>query len=881
MIKLTNINKYYHTGSESYHALKDINLTLPNQGLVFIVGKSGSGKSTLLNIIGGIDSYDSGDLIIDNLNTNTFSRKNFNSYRNTYVGFIFQEFNVVKNLTVYENIALSLQLKNESLKENHDLILQAIAEVGLTGKEKRKMNQLSGGERQRVAIARALVKKPKIVIADEPTGNLDKHNRDVVMDILKKIAQDHLVVVVTHDRDLANKYSSQSITLKDGEIINNSIVIPSDSSSNSCENIIEPIKPTIKTSFYLSMKSLKQNLMRFIFIVLFFTISLVFANATINLYFSNALNEYANYQNDYQNHYLTISQTEKIYNNEVKTGFFQLDTVSYQDLINSFNIDDSLDNFNIYKVIKNPIKFNEFLKVNEDNFTPFSSSLYSDQIDNFIVLTEDNPLNDKISANTTNDYICLNDDYTVPSHDQSIQLIKCYITDYLADAIFNYAVHYGIVSEVTDNGEDLEYKPYLQTRNNYLKNLILYLDNLNCSFYFGGIFVTNFDYFKDADLTSPNVLTSLIDNMAFYNSLFIPSSYYVANNDAKAQVVSTYNMKTTTDDFIFNALNNNGIIEDVKVTSFDNNLPLVKGTAPVHKIDENDLERIAVSTGFLAQICDYDLDDLRIENYESGKMALYNPKTNTPATFSLYGYRRILTSFSCQVVGIVEDENPTIYFCNPNESDMYYNYLKTSFADFDGFANFGGYIVVEITNDPNRNIALYQALRNQNIVIDNLSYIKLQVVSDFIDHNLVLFLSIFFALLLFSILMIFNFVITTIKNTTRDIGIYMSLGMNGFKIACIYLFQILLVSIIAFIISMIGAAIFLQVLDNSLGSNAASLINETYHLEMAPINFKTFNFTFLGVILALVIAFLVPIISVIIPLFNLARKKPIDVLKEA
>ena len=174
MISIHNLNKYYYSGGEQFHALKNIHLELPEKGLVFIVGKSGSGKSTLLNIIGGIDTYDSGELIIDGLNTKDFSRKDFNAYRNSYIGFIFQEFNVIKNLTVYENIALSLQLQNKSLKENHQLILDTIEKVGLKGKEKRKMNQLSGGERQRVAIARAIVKNPHVIIADEPTGNLDK-----------------------------------------------------------------------------------------------------------------------------------------------------------------------------------------------------------------------------------------------------------------------------------------------------------------------------------------------------------------------------------------------------------------------------------------------------------------------------------------------------------------------------------------------------------------------------------------------------------------------------------------------------------------------------------------------------------------------------------
>ena len=150
MIEIKNLNKYYNSGSQKFHALKDINLTFPEKGFYFITGKSGSGKSTLLNIIGGIDSYDSGDLIINNLNTNNFKRSDFNAYRNSYIGFIFQEFNVIKNLSVFDNIALSLRLKNINVHKNENEILEVIEKVGLKGKEHRKMNQLSGGERQRV-----------------------------------------------------------------------------------------------------------------------------------------------------------------------------------------------------------------------------------------------------------------------------------------------------------------------------------------------------------------------------------------------------------------------------------------------------------------------------------------------------------------------------------------------------------------------------------------------------------------------------------------------------------------------------------------------------------------------------------------------------------
>ena len=152
MIKLINVNKYYQSGQGKYHALRDINLVLPDKGMCFIVGKSGSGKSTLLNVIGGVDSYDSGELYIDNLNTKDFNKYDYNSYRNTYIGFIFQEFNVIKSLTVYDNVALSLQLLQKDIKNEHEKIMTIIETVGLSGKEHRRMNEISGGERQRVAV---------------------------------------------------------------------------------------------------------------------------------------------------------------------------------------------------------------------------------------------------------------------------------------------------------------------------------------------------------------------------------------------------------------------------------------------------------------------------------------------------------------------------------------------------------------------------------------------------------------------------------------------------------------------------------------------------------------------------------------------------------
>ena len=856
MISLHNINKFYNSGTQKFHALKDVNIVFPEKGMVFIVGKSGSGKSTLLNVIGGIDSYDSGELIIDGLNTKNFSRNDFNSYRNSYIGFIFQEFNVIKNLTVFENIALSLQLKNESIKDNYDLIMNTIEVVGLKGKEKRKMNQLSGGERQRVAIARALVKNPKVIIADEPTGNLDKNNRDIVMDILKNLSTNHLVLIVTHDKFLSKKYSNYEITLKDGQIIHNTLENINHSNKeelNKRTNLnLNPIQPSFKTPILLSLKSLKQNLIRFIFIIVFFCISLIFANTTINLYFSNATAQYSRFQTEYNNKYITLSRQQTLYNQTVKTGFFQIDTINYENLIRSFNQDngetESNNNYQykIYKTFKNPIAINQNLEGNLD-------FIHSESIDNIIVIED--------LTEFEKDYTIIPVYNTLPN---SQMPIRCYITDYVAESL--------IANNYFNDTVD-------ENWSNYFADKTIQSENLNNKIYIEGIIETNFNDFIDADLDDPNTFASFTDNKAFYNSLFFNSSIYVSAENAN-QFVSTNNIQYTYDDFIYSALNQNGIFNNIKLTSYGNTLSIIKGKKPEKKTSDDDFEQIAISTGLLEKVFHYTADEIQFDEDGSMDYALLNPETNTAATFTFYGYRRVMANFSCQVVGIIENEDPVIYFCNPNETNMYYNYLKTSFSDYDNSSkNFGGSLTVLISDSEESNISLYQALRENNITIDNLSYIKLQVVNQFINENLILFLGLFFALCVFSILMIFNFVVITIKNSTKDIGIYMSLGMNGFKISFIYLFQIIIVSTISFILSLIGAIIFLNLLDINLSPTASNLINQYYNLDILPIDFQTFKITTSGILISLLIAYIVPILSVIIPLINLSRKRPIDVLK--
>lgn len=271
MIELKDICKSYKTkkGVKTL-ALDHLSFSLPEKGLFFILGKSGSGKSTLLNLIGGLDQYDEGELIVSGKNTKKFKSKDFDYYRNTYIGFIFQEFNLLEEYNVYDNILLSIKLQKEKI----DLakVDELLTRVGISGLGKRKINELSGGQKQRVAIARALIKNPEIILADEPTGSLDEETGKQIFSLLKKISREKLVVIVSHDRESATTYADGILEIQDGKIISNTI--PSEETSTQAFKSKKsklPFFSSLKFAFLnLEMKKLK----------LFFTILLVFMSLT-------------------------------------------------------------------------------------------------------------------------------------------------------------------------------------------------------------------------------------------------------------------------------------------------------------------------------------------------------------------------------------------------------------------------------------------------------------------------------------------------------------------------------------------------------------------------------------------------------------------------
>ena len=306
MIRFENVSKEYRSKKGgSTKALTDININLNNKGLIFIIGKSGSGKSTLLNILGGLDSKTNGKIYIDNKDIDSFKEKDFDSYRNTYIGFIFQDFNLLEEYNVFDNVMLSAKLQKK--KADKEEILNLLNRLGLKGLEYRNINELSGGQKQRVGIARALIKNPKIILADEPTGNLDSISSKETFKLLKEISKEKLVVVVSHDLENANTYADKILELQDGKAIRNDLTIKEQ--DNSTFTSVSAKLP-FKECLHFAFTSLKSNKVKLFFTIILTMISLVFMGISVNSFLYDKGTFMAGVMRDNNEYIFDISKIE-------------------------------------------------------------------------------------------------------------------------------------------------------------------------------------------------------------------------------------------------------------------------------------------------------------------------------------------------------------------------------------------------------------------------------------------------------------------------------------------------------------------------------------------------------------------------------------------
>ena len=297
MLEIKGISKEYTTGAFTQTALDGVDLVLRDNEFVAILGPSGSGKTTLLNIIGGLDRYDSGDLVVNGKSTKDYRDRDWDTYRNHTIGFVFQSYNLIPHQSVLDNVALALTIGGVSGKEKRERAAQALEKVGLGEHMHKRPNQLSGGQMQRVAIARALVNNPDIVLADEPTGALDTDTGLQVMELLKEVAKDRLVVMVTHNPELADDYATRIIHIKDGKITEDSAPVSTEEilkaagrGSEGADKKVKRAGMSFPTSFKLSLNNLKTKFGRTFLTAVAGSIGII--GIALILAMSNGVNDY-------------------------------------------------------------------------------------------------------------------------------------------------------------------------------------------------------------------------------------------------------------------------------------------------------------------------------------------------------------------------------------------------------------------------------------------------------------------------------------------------------------------------------------------------------------------------------------------------------------
>ena len=292
MLQVKNIYKEYKTGNLVQKALDGVSLNLRDNEFVAILGPSGSGKTTLLNIIGGLDRYDSGDVIINGISTKKYKDRDWDSYRNHTIGFVFQSYNLIPHQTVLSNVELALTISGISKAERKERAKKALEQVGLGNQGHKKPNQMSGGQMQRVAIARALINNPDILLADEPTGALDSETSVQVMELLKEVAKDRLVVMVTHNPELAKEYATRIVELRDGVIRSdsNKYVVKEDELEAPRHENMGKSSMSFLTALSLSFNNLKIKKARTILTSFAGSIGIIGISLILSL--SNGVNEY-------------------------------------------------------------------------------------------------------------------------------------------------------------------------------------------------------------------------------------------------------------------------------------------------------------------------------------------------------------------------------------------------------------------------------------------------------------------------------------------------------------------------------------------------------------------------------------------------------------
>ncbi len=865
MIELKNVSKTYKSKkSTNTEALKDISIKFPETGMVFILGKSGSGKSTLLNVIGGLDKYDKGEIIINGKSTNQFKEKDYDAFRNTYMGFIFQEFNLIEDYSVEQNIKLALELQKKEATD--DEIERILKKVELTEVSKRKINELSGGQKQRIAIARAVIKNPEIILADEPTGNLDSQTGEQIWKILKDLSKEKLVIVVSHDKESANIYADRIIEIQDGNIINDNC--KTDALENKTEFYLKKASLPIKHSINLGFKSMLTKKISLFFSSLIIAMSFVFLAIALSTKWTNINEKIIEQVKEGEEFSVNISKFSDVISDKSPTEIFmergriELTDNDIQDIEKNTNLKWRKK----YTIGSLEQKTFAFLNHENSNNIPVYYSMNQNLEIEYIEIAENDKLDNLIGR--------------MPADEREI-----IISNYLADCIIYYGAQ---VKGETDE----QYKPkdfneiinsnkYLKFGDNLYFKIVGIVDNSNrLKEYDSFKTETVYDYNlkKDKEESKKKVeFTDYIyseENYIYVNNRFIEKQNAIKNSFARLSSKALYNS--------YNAY-------PERIAYFEKEMTVITDSGE-KSIKELADDEIVISDTMFNELTNYDYimsytttfnepyyfensknnvtkyltDYLRKNNIIGSKIKL-NIKNGklTPEDYEEYKIAGIIlsepeadysmTDMIAQVNNI--DLNRVTIYCSKNVATPFITNNAQLFK-----------VVTKISNKDilEKILKNYPAINSKTISSSNYSnkvietYINAKDFGSFLKYVIIVFA-------VFSAFVVVDFIQKSVRSSRKKIGTLRALGCSSRDVMKIFLSESCLMMIVPLIVSMI------------ISPKIIERINQ-FMINHGVLQIDMLSFRFFNIIEIVGFMFLIILISNLLLVGKATKMKPIDAI---
>ncbi len=822
MIEIKNLTKIYKSKKGlKTTAINNINLKIANKGMLFITGKSGSGKSTLLNLLGGLDDITEGQILINGHDISKFTKDEYDSYRNTYIGFIFQEFNILEQYNVYENIELSKKLQNQNIKkEDIDKLLDRL---GLNNLGSRKISELSGGQKQRIAIARALIKDPFIILADEPTGNLDRKSSEQIFNILKEISKEKLVIVVSHDLQSALKYGDRIIEIEDGNIINDSL--PTDKIETN-PFVLKKSKLPLQYALKMAFSSFKNKPFKLCMTILLTTISLIFMGFTFNCMIFDKTMLIVNTMKENNDYVYNVEKAISSYSGMYEPLNLEEDDIDY--IKNKIN-----DKFSLsYNLYDNSQLLNfEFGENNLDipfytnYFSPKFVELNDSRILNKIIGSEPKENNEivvhkyfadyiiKFGIKTSNDELYFPKDYDdIINSKKQIKLgqNKVIITGIIDD---NNTMFEDIKNETIVDDEELML--YLQKYKNKANDF--YVKGFTNSAILGASKekCLDFMYIKKKNLIEDGIESGNIKTLNNEIDAITKDGIKSINSLEKNEIIISIDKLQSFNKTMENEINeyfkenrnltyNDALAKYIEQYLKNNDITLYLNYYGMYNMEEDiQVKVIGVSLDDISYVSEKYLEEIEPITKLISSVKIFDNNTNN-----------LTNSFKNLVFKPINNLDGT-----------YYNYSINAGVDSD------------ISNV----ISTYKAL-NIYILIISLVFI------------------------LFTFLLFSNFIYLSISYCKKEIGILRALGARNKDVIKIFGYESLTIGILSWIISIIGWVIVCSVLNKSLFGKLYYTLNGIVTHPLVPI---------LMFIYVIVIVIIITAVSI----SRINKIKPIDAIK--